>query len=119
MAEETTTTGEVAPERAAELLEAGAELIDIRRAYEWDAGRIEGARHLEINELAGDAESIPRERPVIFYCRTGSRSSLATAAFRESGWDAYNLEGGIEAWVKSGREIDPPDGEVAGPRPGS
>ena len=119
MADETTTTSEVEPERAAELLEAGAELIDVRRPYEWDAGRIEGARHLELNQLADEAESIPRERPVIFYCRTGSRSSLAAAAFGESGWEAYNLEGGIEAWAKSGRGLDPPDGEVAGPRPGS
>jgi rhodanese-related sulfurtransferase len=119
MAEETTTEIDVGPERAAELVQAGAELIDVRRTYEWDVGRIEGARHIEINDVAREAESIPRERPVIFYCRTGSRSSLAAAAFREAGWEAYNLEGGIEAWVKSGQGLEPPGGEVAGPRAGS
>ena len=43
MAEETATETEIAPERAAELIEAGeAELIDVRRPYEWEAGRIDG-----------------------------------------------------------------------------
>ncbi len=119
MAEETATRTEIPPERAAELIEAGAEAIDVRRPYEWDAGRIAGARHLEINELQGEAESIDRDRPVVFYCRSGSRSALAAAAFRQAGWDAYNLEGGLEAWVEAGLELDPPDGEVAPPRPGS
>jgi rhodanese-related sulfurtransferase len=62
---------------------------------------------------------VPRDRPVVFYCRSGSRSALAAAAFRQAGWDAYNLEGGVTAWVERGHELDPSDGEVAPPRPGS
>src|SRR5688572_5933344 len=109
----------MAPARAAELIEAReAELVDVRRAYEWEAGRIEGARPIELNELTGEAESISRERPVIFYCRSGNRSALAAAAFRQAGWDAYNLAGGLRAWVKHGLELEPVDGEVAESRPG-
>ena len=122
MAEETATGTEtgIAPARAAELIEAGeAELIDVRRPYEWEAGRIEGARAIELNELTSQAESITKERPVIFYCRSGNRSALAAAAFRESGWDAYNLAGGLRAWVEQGLPLDPVDGEVAEPRPGT
>jgi rhodanese-related sulfurtransferase len=117
VAEETATETEIGPERAAELLGDGAEAVDVRRQYEWDAGRIAGARHIEINDVAGAAESISRDRPVIFYCRSGSRSSLAAAAFRQAGWDAYNLEGGLQAWVETGHDLDPPGGEVAPPRP--
>src|SRR6266542_752766 len=105
--------------RAAELLRSGgAEAIDVRRPDEWDAGRIEGARHIEVNALTNEAESIPRDRPVIFYCRSGSRSALAAAAFRQAGWDAYNLDGGLQAWVEQGHELDPAGGEVAPPQPG-
>jgi rhodanese-related sulfurtransferase len=117
--EETATDTQIVPDRAAELLGEGAELIDVRRDYEWEAGRIEGARHIEINALAAAAGSVPRDRPVIFYCRSGSRSSFAAAAFRGEGWDAYNLDGGIEAWVATGRDLDPPGGEIAAPRPGA
>jgi rhodanese-related sulfurtransferase len=119
VAEDTATETEIAPERVAELLESGAFLVDVRRSYEWEAGRIPDATHVEINDLARSAESVPRDRPVVFYCRSGSRSALAAAAFRQAGWDAYNVEGGIQAWVEAGRELDPPDGEVAPPRPGT
>lgn len=117
MSEETATDTEVSPQRAAELVESGAALIDVRRPYEWDAGRIAGARHLEMNDLASNAEAIPRDRAVVFYCRSGNRSALAAAAFRQAGWDAYNLDGGIQAWVDKGLELDPPDGQVAPPQP--
>jgi len=120
VAEETATETEIPPTRAAGLIERGeAELIDVRRPYEWEAGRIEGARPIELNELTSQAASISRERPVIFYCRSGNRSALAAAAFRESGWDAYNLAGGLRAWVEQGLPLDPADGEVAEPRPGT
>ena len=117
MADETATETEITAQRAAELAESGALLVDVRRPYEWEAGRIAGARHLEMNDLANDAESVPRDRVVVFYCRSGSRSALAASAFRQAGWDAYNLEGGLQAWVEQGLELDPPDGEVAPPRP--
>jgi rhodanese-related sulfurtransferase len=119
VAQDTATETGVEPSRAAELIEAGAEAIDVRRLDEWDAGRIAGARHLEVNDLQGEAESIPRDRPVVFYCRSGSRSALAAAAFRQAGWDAYNLEGGLEAWAADGLALDPPGGEVAQSRPGA
>ena len=120
MAEQAQEETELAPEKAAALLRSGAaEAIDVRRPYEWEAGRIEGARHIEVNELTGEAESIPRDRPILFYCRSGSRSALAAAAFRQAGWDAYNLEGGLRAWAERGLPLEPPDGAVAEPRPGS
>ena len=120
MPEETATEPAIPPARVSELIETrNAQLIDVRRLYEWEAGRIEGARHIEINDLTGEAESIAQDRPVIFYCRSGSRSGLAAAAFRQAGWDAYNLEGGLRAWVDQDRPLDPPSGEVAEPQPGS
>jgi rhodanese-related sulfurtransferase len=119
VAEETATETEISPERAAELIASGALLVDVRKPYEWEAGRIPGASHIEVNDLASSAESVPRDRPVVFYCRSGSRSALAAAAFRQAGWEAYNLDGGVTAWVEQGLELDPPEGEVAPPRPGT
>jgi rhodanese-related sulfurtransferase len=119
VAEGTATETGVNPQRAAELIEAGGEPIDVRRADEWDAGRIAGARRIEINDLAGEAESIARDRPIVFYCRSGSRSALAAAAFKQAGWDAYNLDGGLEAWAAAGLELEPRGGEVAPSGPGT
>jgi rhodanese-related sulfurtransferase len=116
--EEVATPTELPPDRVQELVESGeAELIDVRLAYEWEAGRLAGAQHVEMNELAARAGSIPRDRPVVFYCRTGNRSGMATDAFRQAGYDAYNLAGGIVAWVERGLPLDSEGGGVAPPRP--
>jgi phage shock protein E len=119
MSEEPAAESELAPERAAELIEAGAELIDVRRPYEFEGGHLAGSRNVELNELSAAAESIPRDRPVVFYCRTGNRSQMAAQAFREAGYDAHNLAGGIEAWAATGRPLEPAGAEVRKPLPAS
>jgi len=105
------TDRELSPEVAAEMLARGeAQLVDVREPYEHAAGRIPGARHVELGALAAEAETIERDRPVVFYCRVGARSAMAAQAFAGSGWDAYNLSGGIVSWVVAGLPIE---GEVA------
>lgn len=105
---------ELDPERVKELLARGEiELIDVRERYEWDAGRIAGARHVPLGELSARAVEIPRDRRVVFQCAVGARSAMATEAFRAAGWDAYNMEGGIARWVERGLPIEPAGGRVA------
>jgi rhodanese-related sulfurtransferase len=89
------------------------QLVDVRESYEWDAGRIAGARHIEIERLASQAETLDREKPVVFYCRVGARSGMAANAFRRAGFDAYSMDGGITEWDAQGLPLEPDDGEVA------
>jgi rhodanese-related sulfurtransferase len=104
---------ELAPERVKELLDAGgATLVDVREDTEWEAGRVPGALHIELNELTSRAEEVPKERTAVFYCRTGNRSAMAAEAFAQAGWDAHNMAGGLVAWVEQGLEIEPADGKV-------
>ena len=104
---------ELAPERVAEALAEGWQVVDVREPYEREAGHIAGTRHIELANLPSEAATLDRERPVIFYCRVGNRSAMATEAFRASGFTAYNLAGGITEWVRQGRPIEPADGHVA------
>ena len=105
---------EVDPGRAKELI-AGDEvqLIDVRETYEVEAGRIAGSRHIELERLASQADSIDREKPVLFYCRLGARSGMAANAFRRAGFKAYSLTGGLQDWHAQGLPLDPEDGHVA------
>src|SRR4051812_30779999 len=103
---------ELDPRQVAEMRD-DLQLVDVREPYEWAAGRIAGARHIEMADLAAEATSLDRERPVVFYCRVGSRSGMAAHAFRRAGYEAYNLSGGLEAWVAAGLPLEPTDGEVA------
>jgi rhodanese-related sulfurtransferase len=105
---------DVAPERVAGLQRAGSiQLVDVREPYEWEAGRIAGARHIELERVASQAPAIDREKPVVFYCRLGARSGMAANAFRRAGFDAYSMDGGITAWAQRGLPLEPEDGEVA------
>jgi rhodanese-related sulfurtransferase len=105
---------DVDPERAKALIESGeVQLVDVREPHEWDAGRIAGARHIELERLASEAQSIDRDRPVIFQCRVGSRSLMAAQAFRRAGFDAYSMAGGVQQWADEGRPLDPEGGRVA------
>jgi rhodanese-related sulfurtransferase len=105
---------ELTPTQVKEALDKGdVLLIDVREPYEWDAGRIPGATHIEIERLASRADGVPSDRPIVFHCRIGIRSAMAMQAFRASGWDAYHLGGGIQRWVDEGLPIEPDDGYVA------
>jgi len=104
---------DITPEQAETLVRDGAQLIDVREDEEWEAGRIGGARHIVLGEVASQAPTIDQERPVVFYCRVGARSAMAADAFRRGGYDAYSLAGGLEAWAGQGKPLEPDGGSVA------
>jgi rhodanese-related sulfurtransferase len=94
---------ELDAETAAEMIADGAQLVDVRKADELtEDGHIEGSLHIELAEVAAKAESLDRDRPLIFVCHSGARSGMAAEAFRQAGWDAYNLAGGVLAWERQG-----------------
>lgn len=105
---------DLTPQQVAELLERDTvQLIDVRQTHEWEAGRIAGGRLIELRELAAQAEAIARDRPVVFYCRSGARSAMAAQAFRGAGFDAHNMIGGLLDWDAAGLPLEPADGYVA------
>jgi rhodanese-related sulfurtransferase len=104
---------EVSREEAQKLIEDGAQVVDVRVDHEWEVGRIAGATHLPLAELAERAGEIDKERPVVVYCRGGNRSSMAAAALTAAGYDAAKLSEGIVGWVEAGLPVDPEDGYVA------
>jgi rhodanese-related sulfurtransferase len=102
------------PREVANLLARGEiQLVDVRQPYEHDAGRVAGDRLVALGELAARAQEIDLAKPVVFYCRSGARSAMATQAFRQAGFDAYNMTGGLLEWEASGLPIEPADGYVA------
>ncbi len=105
---------EYTPQEVSERLARGEiQLVDVRQPHEREAGRIAGSTHIELAELPGRAEEIDRDLPVVFYCRSGARSGLATSAFRGAGFDARNMAGGLLEWQAAGLPLDPADGQVA------
>jgi rhodanese-related sulfurtransferase len=106
-------TKEISREEARRLIEEGAQLVDVRAEHEWGAGRIAGAVHLPLDQLAGRAEELDRERPVVLYCRGGNRSTMATDALAEAGFDAAKLSEGIVGWAAAELPLEPDGARVA------
>jgi rhodanese-related sulfurtransferase len=107
---------EYTPREVSELLLAGdVQLIDVRAPHEHEAGRIGGDRLIELSRLSEEQGTIDRDRPIVFYCRSGARSAMATEAFRQAGYDAHNMTGGLLQWDADGLPLEPADGAVADP----
>lgn len=105
---------EVTPEQAQQALADGsALLVDVREDYEWEAGRIGGAEHIELTQLPARADELPRDRAIIFVCRVGGRSAMAADALGRAGFDARTMAGGMVRWDAEGRPISPEGGTVA------
>ncbi len=89
----------------------GIQLVDCREQYEWDAGRVEGAIHIPLNTLmAGAGPELDASKPIAVICRTGNRSELASTMLQARGFEAHNVEGGMEAWQQAGLPFEAPDG---------
>ena len=108
-------SGDYTPQQVAALLaQEDVQLIDVRTAAEHEAGHIAGGRLIELSDLPAQAATIDAARPVIFYCRSGARSAMATEALRQAGYDAHNMLGGMLEWQASALPLEPTDGHVAG-----
>ena len=90
---------------------ADIQLVDCREPYEWEAGRIDGAVFLPLNAImAGAGSDLDHDTPIAVICRTGNRSELATLMLQARGFEAYNVEGGMEAWAAQGFPFSAGDG---------
>lgn len=97
-------TGQVGPSEAAELLtKRGAQLIDVRRASEYNAGHALGAVNIPLDKLEREISSIDRTLPTYVICQGGYRSSIATGILEKAGFtEPVNIVGGTEAWLAAG-----------------
>ena len=91
--------------QVAELIAAGAELIDVRRTTSGEGGRIAGAAQRRGRTSSPRRPSSIAARPAgaLLLPHAATAPAMAAEAFREAGYDAYNLAGGIEAWAEAGR----------------
>jgi rhodanese-related sulfurtransferase len=113
MSEADSTPKEISRAEAREMLDKGAQLVDVRADHEWETGHLPGAVHIPLADLPAHLDEIDKDRPVIFYCRGGNRSSMATAALVEAGYDAAKLSEGAVGWEEEGLPFEPEGGYVA------
>jgi rhodanese-related sulfurtransferase len=92
----------------------GAFLLDVREPDEWSAGHAPGAHHVPMMEIPARLPEVPTEGEIVVVCRSGGRSGQVVAYLLGNGWDGVsNLDGGMQDWAASGRELVSEDGQPA------
>ncbi|HET7678268.1 MAG TPA: rhodanese-like domain-containing protein [Candidatus Limnocylindrales bacterium] len=82
-------------------------LIDVRQLDEYARGHLPGAVHLNAGDLPDRLADLPRDRPVVAYCASGYRSSVAASLLKQAGFeDVTWLSGGVPAWRAAGFPVE-------------
>lgn len=92
---------------AKEMMQNGAVVIDVREPHEYSAGHVPDATLIPVNSVYARREELPKDKDLIFVCAVGQRSALAAEMAAAAGLTRlFNLEGGTEAWMKSGEPVE-------------
>lgn len=88
---------EISSEQAHSMVEAGATLVDVRTAEEYEEGHIDGAINVPVDEIDQRMSAIPSDEPVVVYCGSGRRAARARATLEAQDYDVHSL-GAMSNW---------------------
>ncbi|MGQ0675706.1 MAG: rhodanese-like domain-containing protein [Rhodospirillales bacterium] len=100
-------TLEIGPKDLVMMRERGAKhlVVDVREKWELDVAALPDVKHIPLGELQTRFAELPKDRPLVMFCRSGRRSMDAALFLRQRGYaQAVNLRGGVLAWAA---EVDP------------
>jgi NADPH-dependent 2,4-dienoyl-CoA reductase/sulfur reductase-like enzyme/peroxiredoxin family protein/rhodanese-related sulfurtransferase/TusA-related sulfurtransferase len=84
-------------------------VLDVRTAEEYSIGNIDGALHIDVDDLRNHLNKIPKDKKVMIYCGVGLRGYVAARILRQSGYDnIYNLSGGLKVYKQAMAEQSNP-----------
>ena len=71
-------------------------LLDVREEYEYQEGHVKGAVNLPLREILEKKDSLPKDKDIYVYCRSGHRSADAVNFLKSLGFEkVHNIEGGF------------------------
>lgn len=83
------------------------QIIDVRAPSEWNEGHIPNAKHIFLPELEKESGQLDPKLPLVVYCDSGYRASLATSILKNNAFkDVSNVPGSWQAWKNSGYPIE-------------
>lgn len=77
----------------------GAFLLDVREPMEVAGGTIPGAVNIPLGDLRDRLGEVPKDRPVVVFCKVGQRGYFAERILVQRGYNVFNLSGGYTTWL--------------------
>jgi rhodanese-related sulfurtransferase len=83
-------------------------VVDVRKAAQFDAGHIPGARSVPLESLAGAYYTLPKDKMIVAYCTdlACGMSTQAALELAQKGFQVQTLVGGFAEWSRRGYEIE-------------
>lgn len=91
------------PQKAWELIDQGALIIDVRTPQEFQSGHLRGAKLIPISQLSARLSELGnnKSRPVVLYCESGGRSARGEKILRANGFEQVVNGGGYRAMQRA------------------
>ncbi len=91
-----------------QMIENGdVQLVDVGEPREYEIRHVPGSINISVHEVYPRREELSGDRDIVFICAVGVRSALACEMAAAAGFTRlYNMEGGIDAWVKAGNPVE-------------
>lgn len=81
-------------------------ILDVRTQEEYDAGHIRNSTLIPVQVLDKRWNELPRDKKILVYCKSGSRSAQASGILVNNGFkEIYNMKGGITDWINAGYDV--------------
>jgi len=94
---------DISVQRAYQLREQGAFILDVRTQEEWDQSHVPGATLIPLDELPNRLGEVPQDQEVVVMCRSGNRSQAGRDILRQAGFEQVtSMSGGINQWSAAG-----------------
>lgn len=88
--------GKASGDRVREKIKAGARIVDVRTPEEYSHGAYPKAKNIPLDVLQSRLDSLgPKDKPIVLYCASGSRSAQAARLLRQAGFTDVNNAGGF------------------------
>ena len=98
----------IEPQKAVQIMNADAQVIDVRSIEAFSRGHIVNARNIPFDELQASAKKLgnAKSTPIIAVCDAGITSTEAVDALRKLGFEnVYGIKGGMTAWTTAGLPV--------------
>lgn len=82
------------------------QIVDVRGISEYEAGHVDGSKHVFVGTITDHLDKIDRNKEVIVHCQSGDRSAIACSILKKNGFEnVKNYLCGMEEWRSNGKVV--------------